>query len=146
MLGKFMPAFLFAAACGLVSAPSLAGSGGEAAQKVLIEVGNKKWRAAFADNATAREVIRRMPFEVRMEDLFGRELCHHFPDPMPADEIRFRGYEVGEIIYWAPMHSLVILYRQNGENFNMQSVGRIEGDVAGISTGDTVTVRFSLEK
>ena len=50
-------------------------------------------------------------------------------DALPANEVSYRGYEVGEIVYWPPRHSFVILYAQNGEHFDMQPIGRIEKGV-----------------
>lgn len=53
-----------------------------------------------------------------------------------AEEVNYRGYEVGELIYWPPRHSLVIMYAQNAEQFSMQSVGRLDQSVESLPRED----------
>jgi hypothetical protein len=73
-------------------------------------------------------------------------MCYRFPDILPTDNVRNTGYEIGEIIYWPPGHSLVIIYAQNGEQFSMQKIGRIDSGVEVFcSTGD-VNVTFEVIK
>ncbi len=149
MTKRLLLNILSAAACCFMAVGSACPQAAEtsnATHKVIIEIGSQKWQAEFADNATARALIQRMPFEVPMQDLYARELCYRFPDALPANEINHRGYDVGEIIYWAPRHSFVIMYAQNGEEFDMQGIGQISGDVSRMGTGRTVNVRFSLAK
>lgn len=42
-----------------------------------------------------------------------------------TDNVAITRYEVGEIVYWPPRHSFVIMYAQNGEMFDMQKIGKI---------------------
>ncbi|MBQ9897421.1 MAG: hypothetical protein IJM40_08925, partial [Synergistaceae bacterium] len=52
---------------------------------------------------------------------------------------------VGDLIYWPPMHSFVILYRQNGEKFRRQHLGKVLSGVEIFeSTGDA-EVLFEAE-
>ena len=114
--------------------------------KVKITVGDQIMMATFYDNATTRALISRFPLTLPMEDLYSREMCYRFPDALPANEKQTSGYEVGDIVYWAPRHSFVIMYEQNNERIsNLQKVGRIHSGV-GIfrHTGDT-PVRFEVE-
>lgn len=94
--------------------------------KLMIVADGREVSAVLADNATTRELIRRLPMMLHFEDLYGREFCHRFERALPTDDVRSRGYDVGEIVYWPPRHSFVILYKQNGEVFDMQSIGRVE--------------------
>ncbi len=89
--------------------------------------GKRSWTAALEANDTAKALVRKLLLTIDLEDLYGRELCYRVPDPLPAREVSYRGYEVGEIVYWPPRHSFMILYRQNGEMFDMQRIGRLEG-------------------
>lgn len=86
-----------------------------------------------------------LPVTLPMMDLYGREMCYRFPDALPTADARTRGYEVGEIVYYPPMHSFVIMYKQNGERFRMQSVGRIEGDVSLFDGIGDIDVSFSRQ-
>ena len=69
--------------------------------------------------------IRQLPLKMKMADLYGRELCYRFRAPLPTDNVAYTRYEVGEIVYWPPRHSFVIMYAQNGEMFDMQKIGKI---------------------
>lgn len=79
-----------------------------------------------------------------MMDLYSREVVYRFDDPLPTDEVQMRGYEVGEIIYWPPRHSFVIMYAQNGERFNMQTIGHIDSGVEIFEQTGDVDVTFEL--
>jgi hypothetical protein len=97
--------------------------------KIKITVGNKALTAIFYDNPTARSIVAKLPLTLPLQDLYNREMCYHFSEALPADNVQTTGYEVGEIIYWPPRHSFVIMYEQNGERFGMQKIGRVESGV-----------------
>lgn len=123
------------------------GEANEAAKmKIRIRVGNKVLTATMYDNATTRSFMNKLPLALFMMDRYGRELVYRFSEPLPAEETSTRGYEVGEIIYYPPLHSFVIMYAQNGERFNMQSMGHVDKDVHLLKgIGDT-NVRFEVIK
>jgi len=115
--------------------------------KVLIRAGDRTLTATLLDNATARALVARFPLTVPMQDLYGRELVYRFPDPLPANETTTSGYEVGDIVYWAPRHSFVLMYAQNGERIsNLQKVGRINTGVEALKGIGDVVVTFELMK
>lgn len=82
--------------------------------------------AALADKDAAHAIAQRLPLTLTMMDLYGREMCYRFDDEIPANEVETRNFELDEIIYWPPRHSFVIMYHQDGEQFSMQQVGRLE--------------------
>jgi hypothetical protein len=88
--------------------------------------------------------MAKLPMTIQMVDLYDREMCYHFPEALPADEVRTSGYEVGEIIYWPPRHSLVILYAQNGERFSMQKLGRVDSGAEFFKDTGDVEVTFEV--
>lgn len=110
--------------------------------KMKITVNGRTLTATLEDNATTRAIVQRLPMTLPMMDLYGREMCYRFPEALPTDNARTRGYEVGEIVYYPPMHSFVIMYRQNGERFQMQSIGRIDSGVEIFDGIGDVDVRF----
>lgn len=111
-----------------------------------ITVDGRTLTATLEDNATTRAIVQRLPMTLPMMDLYGREMCYRFPDALPTDDARNRGYEVGEIVYYPPMHSFVIMYRQNGEHFQMQSIGRIDSGVEIFDGIGNVDVTFEIAK
>lgn len=65
---------------------------------------------------------------------------------MLADAVTHATPSVGDIAYWAPGGSLVILYEQNGKHFERQHLGHIESGVEVFeNTGDT-DVTFEVVK
>lgn len=110
--------------------------------KMKITINGRTLTATLEDNATTRAIVQRLPMTLPMMDLYGREMCYRFPEALPTDNARTRGYEVGEIVYYPPMHSFVIMYRQNGERFQMQSIGRINSGVEIFDGIGDVDVRF----
>lgn len=116
----------------------------EGTETMKIEVNGREFTAVLDDNVTAQALEEMLPLTVPMDNLYAREMCYHLPDALPTEDARTQGYEVGEIIYWPPMHSLVILYAQNGERFSHQKLGHIEGDIEGFFEGSsTLEVTFS---
>lgn len=115
--------------------------------KVKITAGSEVATATFIDNATTRALIARFPLTVPMKDRYSRELVYRFPDALPANETTTSGYDVGDIVYWTPRHSFVIMYAQNGERISdLQKVGRIDSGVEALGNKGDTNVTFELLK
>ena len=113
--------------------------------KVKITVGNTELIATLENNATTQALIEKMPMTLPMTDLYGREMCYRYGAyALPTDNMRSDGYEIGDIAYWAPGGSLVILYDQNGEHFERQHLGHIDSGVEIFETTGDVDVRFEI--
>lgn len=113
--------------------------------KIKITVGDTELTATLEDNATTRYLVEQMPMTLPMMDLYGREMCYRYGAyALPTDAMRSDGYEVGDIAYWAPGGSLVILYAQNGEHFERQQVGHIDSGVEVFETTGDTDVTFEL--
>ncbi|MCM1166486.1 MAG: cyclophilin-like fold protein [Lachnospiraceae bacterium] len=120
---------------------------GEESMKVKITVGNTVLYATFEDNSTARALMAQMPMTLKMNDLYGREMCYRYDaGALSTDNLHYDGYEIGDIAYWPPRGSLVILYDQNGEEFERQQIGHIDSGVEIFeSMGDT-DVTFEIAR
>ena len=113
--------------------------------KVKITVGDTELIATMENNATTQAIIEQMPMTLPMMDLYGREMCYRYGAyALPTDNMRSDGYEVGDIAYWAPGGSLVILYAQNGEQFERQHLGHIDSGVEVFENTGDVDVTFEL--
>lgn len=112
--------------------------------KIKITFADKELTATLADNPTSLAFVEMLPITLPMVDLYSREMCYRFVDALPANEAATRGYEVGEIIYYPPRHSFVIMYGQNGERFNMQTIGRVNTDVETFRNIGDIDVQFEL--
>ena len=114
--------------------------------KIKMIFGNKVLTATLSNNATSRAFVEKLPITLPMLDLYSREMCYRFPDALPANEATTRGYEVGEIVYYPPRNSFVIMYAQNGERFQMQTIGRVDSNVEAFRNIGNIDVRFELVK
>lgn len=114
--------------------------------KIKITIGDIVLLADLEDNVTSRSFVTKLPLTLAMLNLYGRELVYRFPDPLPTDRLRSDEYRVGDIVYWPPRHSLVILYKQNGERFNRQQIGHIDSDLSFLDGIGDVNVTFELLK
>ncbi len=113
--------------------------------KIKITVGDTELTAVMEDNATTQALIEQIPMTLPMTDLYGREMCYRYGAyALSTDDLQSDGYEVGDLAYWAPGGSLVILYRQNGEQFERQHLGHIESGVEVFEDTSDVDVTFEL--
>lgn len=110
--------------------------------KIKVKAGNQELSATLLNNATTRAFMEKLPVTLPMLDLYGREMCYRFPEALPTDDVNTVGYEVGEIVYYPPMHSFVILYSQNGEHFSMQKLGKIDANISVFNNIGDIDVSF----
>ena len=116
--------------------------------KVKVTVnGSTVLSAQWEDNATAKALLKKMPFTIKMSNLYGREMCHRFGGgSLPVKASQNKDYAVGDISYWPPLGSLVILYGQNGEVFEQVAIGHIEDDIRFFSGMPEATILFETVK
>ena len=136
---------IFAAIAALLSTNVYSQSNPGEDYKITMTVNGHKLSATLYDNATTRAFVDKLPLTLPMMDLYGREMCYRFPDALPTDDVNNCGYEVGEIVYYPPMHSFVIMYAQNGEHFSMQKMGKMDSDVSFFDGIGDVDVTIELE-
>ncbi|WP_125767106.1 cyclophilin-like fold protein [Lapidilactobacillus wuchangensis] len=114
--------------------------------KVRISLNDQDLIADFNDSDTAKDLLNKLPMAVKMRNLYSREMTYRFKEALPAKKATTSGYEVGDIGYWKPLHSLVIFYKQTGEIIDqLQIVGHLENEVSFFnSIGDSI-IDFKLE-
>lgn len=114
-------------------------------KKVKVTVGQTEMIAVMEDNATSRAFMQKMPLTLSMEDLYNREMCYRYGNGgLPTEKTRSDGYQVGDIAYWPPRGSLVILYAQNGEHFERQQLGHIAQGVEIFKSTGNAQVKFEV--
>ena len=98
---------------------------------ITITAGDHVITATLYDNAAGRALWDKLPLTLPMMNLYGREMCYRFgAGCLPDDDAADAGYEIGDISYWPPAGSLVILYKQNSEVFEQQPIGHTDDDVS----------------
>jgi len=134
---------LVAALFSFTLAPSCEAGREQGTMKVTLSFNDTVLTATLYDNATTRSLARKLPLRLVMRNLYSREMVFRFPEPLPTDDVAVRGYEVGEIVYYPPRHSFVILYAQNGERFSMQGLGRIDSGLELFQDTEEITVTIA---
>ena len=98
---------------------------------IKITAGEYVITATLYDNAAGRALWDKLPITLPMMNLYGREMCYRFgAGGLPDDDAADTGYAIGDISYWPPAGSLVILYKQNGEVFEQQLIGHTDDDIS----------------
>lgn len=98
---------------------------------VRITVGEQSFTAKLYDNEATRALWDMLPKTFPMMNLYGREMCYRMGNgALPDDTAEDIGYKVGDISYWPPAGSLVILYKQNGEVFEQVKIGHTDDDIS----------------
>lgn len=111
--------------------------------KIKITVNGRTLTATLENNATTQALLSKMPMTLPMQDLYSREMCYHYgAGSLPTEKLRSDSYQIGDIIYWPPQGSFVILYEQNGERFTRQHLGRIDSGVEIFKTTGNASVTF----
>ncbi len=115
--------------------------------RIKVTVGSQVLTATLIDNATTRSLVNRFPLTVPMKNLYSREMVYRFPDSLPAEQAQRSGYDVGDLSYWTPGHSLVIFYKQNDEVIdNLQKIGRFDSKLDFLQNVEAADIRFELLK
>ena len=87
---------------------------------------------------------KQLPVTYPMMNLYGREMCFRMgAGSLPTKEAKDTGYRVGDISYWPPAGSLVILYKQNGEVFEQQPIGHTDEDISLFNGMPDTKITFS---
>lgn len=112
---------------------------------ITLTVDGQTLQAELEDNETTRALLEQMPMTLPMMDLYDREMCYRYGEgALPVGETTSSGYHVGDIAYWPPAGSLVILYAQNGEHFERVHLGRVLSGVEIFENTGDADVSFEI--
>lgn len=115
--------------------------------RITITAGEHTISAVLYDNAAGRALWDKLPLTLPMMNLYGREMCYRFgAGGLPEEDAADTGYEIGDISYWPPAGSLVILYKQNGEVFEQQPIGHTDDDISFFDGMEDTDVTFERVK
>ena len=115
--------------------------------RITITAGEHTISAVLYDNAAGRALWDKLPLTLPMMNLYGREMCYRFgAGGLPEEDAADTGYEIGDISYWPPAGSLVILYKQNGEVFEQQPIGHTNDDISFFDGMEDTDVTFERVK
>lgn len=94
-------------------------------QKIKITVGSKTFTATLENNASAKELVERMPFTVNMQELNGNEKYYQFPDSFPSDPRSFDTIKAGDLMLYQSDY-LVVFYEDHSTTYDYTRLGVID--------------------
>ena len=94
-------------------------------QKIKITVGSKTFTATLENNASAKELVERMPFTVNMQELNGNEKYYQFPDSFPSDPRSFDTIKAGDLMLYQSDY-LVVFYEDHTTTYDYTRLGVID--------------------
>lgn len=94
-------------------------------QKIKITVGSKTFMATLENNASAKELVERMPFTVNMQELNGNEKYYQFPDSFSSDPRSFDTIKAGDLMLYQSDY-LVVFYEDHSTTYDYTRLGVID--------------------
>ena len=116
--------------------------------KITLDSG-KEVLATINDTKTSRDLLSRLPLNITMTDLFGREKYYNFNEPLENSDKKEYTYNKGDIFYWPPQHSFVIIYRQDNDTIpnGMYMLGHVDNNIELFDNkGKLLNVKIELLK
>lgn len=113
--------------------------------KIQIKAGEKTIIATMRDTETARDFLSLLPLQLNLKDYAGTEKISDLPKRLSTQGAP-QGHDpdVGDITYYAPWGNLAIFYKDFGYSDGLILVGKIDGDMAALTTPDTPKVTIEL--
>lgn len=94
-------------------------------QIIKVTVGSKTFTATLENNASAKELVERMPFTVNMQELNGNEKYYQFPDSFPSDPSSFDTIKAGDLMLYQSDY-LVVFYEDHTTTYDYTRLGVID--------------------
>lgn len=114
-------------------------------QKIKITVGSKTFTATLENNASAKELVERMPFTVNMQELNGNEKYYQFPDSFPSEPHSFDTIKTGDLMLYQSDY-LVVFYEDHSTTYDYTRLGVIDNadGLAEALGSDSAQVTFEV--
>lgn len=137
LLSTCLTALLLLTACGNDSASQVtaqaamqtkgdaAAAGDDSMLAVNLSIGEKVYPVKLYDNESARELIRRMPLELDMDELHGNEKYYYFTESLPTDTQSIERIAAGNLMLYGS-DCLVLFYEDFQTSFHYTRLGYLE--------------------
>ncbi|MCY7008956.1 cyclophilin-like fold protein [Fusobacterium simiae] len=114
---------------------------------VKVTAGSHTFIVKLENNVASHALYDKLPLTLPMANRYGREMVYRFgAGGLPTDNASDQGYKVGDLSYWPPMGSLVILYKQNGEVFEQQKLGHTDADISFFNEMKDTNITFEKQE
>ena len=109
--------------------------------KIRIILNQTVHQATLADNPSARDLYRRLPLILPLEDYAHSEKIARSDFKLSTAQApaRYQG-KPGDITYYAPWGNLAFFYRGGPDAAGLIYLGKFDGDFQALLKGDNITI------
>ncbi|MGB5919752.1 MULTISPECIES: cyclophilin-like fold protein [unclassified Arcobacter] len=93
--------------------------------KITITIGQKEFVATLEENETVKELKKRLPLSITMNDLHSNEKYYHFSKALPTDSYSPKFINAGDIMLY-DNYSLVLFYKTFSTPYRYTKIGHID--------------------
>lgn len=90
-----------------------------------INIDGKKYSVSLEDNRAVKELILRLPLELKMNELNGNEKYYYLDESLPTSSERVGRIQKGDIMLYGD-NCLVIFYESFNTPYSYTRIGRID--------------------
>ncbi len=93
--------------------------------QIVLNVNGNSFTATLEDNETTRELLRRLPLNITMNELNGNEKYYYFTESFPSNSYRPERINAGDIMLYGD-DCLVIFYDDFKTSYSYTKIGKID--------------------
>lgn len=93
--------------------------------QIMLNVNGNSFTATLEDNETARELLKRLPLNITMNELNGNEKYYYFTESFPTNSYRPEKINSGDIMLYGD-DCLVIFYEDFKTSYSYTRIGKID--------------------
>ena len=93
--------------------------------QIVLNVNGNSFTATLEDNDTARELLKRLPLNITMNELNGNEKYYYFTESFPTNSYRPERINTGDIMLYGD-DCLVIFYEDFKTSYSYTKIGKID--------------------
>lgn len=109
-------------------------SGTQSMTMIEMVSGARRWRVRLADSPSSRDFLVQLPLKLTLKDYAGTEKIADLPRKLTREGAPAAITPIkGDVTFYAPWGNLAIFYEDGQHSPGLVHLGRIEGDIAGLS-------------
>lgn len=93
--------------------------------KINITINNTNFTATLEDNETTKELLKRLPLDITMNELNGNEKYYYFENSLPSNQTNIEKINIGDIMLYGD-NCLVLFYDTFNTNYKYTKIGKLD--------------------
>ncbi|OYU19845.1 MAG: MFS transporter [Rhodobacteraceae bacterium PARR1] len=114
-------------------------------QKIQFSFADQSFTATLQDNPTARDFLRLLPLDLKIEDYGTNEKIVYLPEKLTqAGATAIENPSVGDICYFAPWGNLALYHGSYGNYPGLIRLGKLDGGPAPLLKKGTFPLQITI--